>query len=111
VGKPEGKRPLRRPRRRWVDNIEIDLREMGWEGASGRRGNASTSNREVLNSNFDRNTGHLDLGFRGFPQSIRVNAVRVLRFVQFLILKQLHHSKLCSVDTESVIKQTIERVG
>jgi hypothetical protein len=30
VGKPEGKRPLRLPRRRWVDNIKIDLREMGW---------------------------------------------------------------------------------
>jgi hypothetical protein len=30
VGKPEGKRPLRRPRRRWVDNIRIDLDEMGW---------------------------------------------------------------------------------
>ena len=29
VGKPEGKRPLGRPRRRWVDNIGIDLREMG----------------------------------------------------------------------------------
>jgi hypothetical protein len=30
VGKPEGKRPLGRPRRRWVDNIKIDLREVGW---------------------------------------------------------------------------------
>jgi hypothetical protein len=29
VGKPEGKRPLRRPRRRWVDNIKMDLRETG----------------------------------------------------------------------------------
>jgi hypothetical protein len=29
VGKPEGKRSLRRPRRRWEDNIIIDLREMG----------------------------------------------------------------------------------
>jgi hypothetical protein len=28
-GKPEGKRPLGRPRRRWVDNIKIDLREIG----------------------------------------------------------------------------------
>jgi hypothetical protein len=27
VGKPEGKRPLGRPRRRWVDNVKIDLRE------------------------------------------------------------------------------------
>jgi hypothetical protein len=32
VGKPEGKRPLGRPRRRWVDNIKIDLREIGWDG-------------------------------------------------------------------------------
>jgi hypothetical protein len=32
VGKPEGKRPLGRPRRRSVDNIKIDLREIGWDG-------------------------------------------------------------------------------
>jgi hypothetical protein len=30
VGKPEGKRPLGRPRRRWMDNIRMDLREVGW---------------------------------------------------------------------------------
>jgi hypothetical protein len=30
VGKQEGKRPLRRPRRRWLDNIRMDLVEMGW---------------------------------------------------------------------------------
>jgi hypothetical protein len=28
----EGKRPLGRPRRRWVDNIKMDLRERGWGG-------------------------------------------------------------------------------
>jgi hypothetical protein len=32
VGKPEDKRPLGRPRRRWVDNIKMDLREIGWDG-------------------------------------------------------------------------------
>jgi hypothetical protein len=32
VGKPEGKGPLRKPRRRWVDNNEMDLRELGWDG-------------------------------------------------------------------------------
>jgi hypothetical protein len=32
VAKPEGKIPLRRPRRRWVDNIKMDLREIGWDG-------------------------------------------------------------------------------
>jgi hypothetical protein len=34
VGKPEEKRPLGRPRRRWVDNIKVDLRETGWDGIS-----------------------------------------------------------------------------
>jgi hypothetical protein len=33
VGKPEGKRPLGRPRRRWVDNIRMDLGEVGWGDA------------------------------------------------------------------------------
>ena len=32
MGKPEEKRPLGRPRRRWEDNINIDLQEVGWEG-------------------------------------------------------------------------------
>jgi hypothetical protein len=32
MGKPEGKIPLGRPRRRWVDNIKMDLREIGWDG-------------------------------------------------------------------------------
>jgi hypothetical protein len=40
VGKPEGKRPLGRPRRRWVDNIRMDLQEVGcgdmdWIGLAG----------------------------------------------------------------------------
>jgi hypothetical protein len=30
VGKPEGKTPLGRPRRRWVDNIKMDLRKIEW---------------------------------------------------------------------------------
>jgi hypothetical protein len=32
VGKPEGKRPLGRPRRSWVDNIKMDLIDIGWVG-------------------------------------------------------------------------------
>jgi hypothetical protein len=32
VGKPEGKRPLGRPKRRWEDGIKMDLREIGWRG-------------------------------------------------------------------------------
>ena len=32
VGRCEGKRPLERPRRRWEDNIKMDLQEIGWGG-------------------------------------------------------------------------------
>jgi hypothetical protein len=32
MGKPEGKRPLGRPRRRWEDGIETDFRRTGWRG-------------------------------------------------------------------------------
>jgi hypothetical protein len=34
VGRPEGQRPLERPRRRWEDNIKVDLREIGIDGFS-----------------------------------------------------------------------------
>ena len=40
VGKPERKRPLERPRRRWEDNIKVDLQEVGsgtWTGSSWHR--------------------------------------------------------------------------
>jgi len=44
VGKPEGRRPLGRPRRRWVDNIRMDLQEVGcgymdWIGLAYECGN------------------------------------------------------------------------
>jgi hypothetical protein len=32
VGKPEENRPLGRPRRRWVDNIKVDIRAIEWDG-------------------------------------------------------------------------------
>jgi hypothetical protein len=35
VGKPEGMKPLGRPMHRWKDNIEMDLREMGWGAWTG----------------------------------------------------------------------------
>jgi transposase len=34
LGRPEGKRPLGRPRRRWEDNIKMDLREVGIDGST-----------------------------------------------------------------------------
>jgi hypothetical protein len=38
VGKPEGRRPLGRPRGRWEDNIKMDLREVGWGHRLNRSG-------------------------------------------------------------------------
>ena len=32
MGRPEGKRPLGKPRHRWEDNIKVDLKEIGWKG-------------------------------------------------------------------------------
>jgi hypothetical protein len=34
VGRPEGKKPRERPRRRWEDNMKLDLREIGIDGAN-----------------------------------------------------------------------------
>ena len=54
VGKPEGKRPLRRPRRRWVDNIRMDLQEvecgyMDWIGLAQARDRWRTLVSAVMN--------------------------------------------------------------
>jgi hypothetical protein len=51
MGKPEGKRPLGRPKHRWVDNIRMDLGEVGW-GDMGLIGLAKDRNRwrALLNS-------------------------------------------------------------
>ena len=54
VGKPEGKRPLGRPRRRWVDNIKMDLQDVGcghvdWIGLAHDRDRWRTLVRAVMN--------------------------------------------------------------
>ena len=54
VGKPEGKRPLLRPRRRWVDNIRMDFQEVGcgymdWIGLAQDRGRWRTLVSAVMN--------------------------------------------------------------
>ena len=54
VGKPEGKRPLGRPRRRWVDNIKMDLQEVGcgymdWIGLAQDRDSWRTVVSAVMN--------------------------------------------------------------
>jgi len=57
VGKPEGRRPLRRPWRRWVDNIRTDLQEvvcvyMDWIGLAQDRDRWRTLVSAVMNPRF-----------------------------------------------------------
>ena len=57
VGKPEGKRPLGKPRRRWVDVIRVDLQEVGcgymdWIGRTQDRDRWLTLVRAVMNLRF-----------------------------------------------------------
>jgi hypothetical protein len=67
MGKPEGKRPLGRPRRRWVDNIRMDLEEVGW-GDVDWIGLAQDRNRwialvnSILNLRVPSNAGKLSSG-------------------------------------------------
>ena len=63
VGKPEGKRPLGRPRRRWVDNILMDLQEVGcgymdWIGLAQDRNRWQTLVSAVMNLRVPWNAGN-----------------------------------------------------
>jgi hypothetical protein len=64
VGKPEGKRPLGRPRSRWVDNLKMDLVEVGWGdvdwiGLARNRDMLRALANSVLNLWVPRNVGKL----------------------------------------------------
>jgi hypothetical protein len=78
VGKPEGKKPLRRPRRRWVDNIRMDLGEVGW-GDVDWIGLAQDRNRRralvnwELNLRVARNAGKLSSGLSSSAQLHRIS--------------------------------------
>jgi hypothetical protein len=68
VGKPEGKRPLGRPRRRWVYNIKIDLLEISWGGVDciclpqnrDKRGDLVNA---VMSLRVPKNAGKLSSGY------------------------------------------------
>jgi hypothetical protein len=82
VKKPEGKRPLGRPRRRWLDNIRMDLLEVGWADVDWI-GLANDGNRwralvnSVLNLRDPRNIGKLSSGLTssGLSSSVQLHIV------------------------------------
>jgi hypothetical protein len=68
VGKPERKRSLGRPRRRWVNNIKIDLLEIGWGGVdriglAQDRDNWRVLVNAVMNFGFHKMLGNLSSGY------------------------------------------------
>jgi hypothetical protein len=82
VGTPEGKRPLGRPRRRWVDNIRMDLREVGWGdvdwiGLPQDRNRWRAVVNSVLNLRVPLNAGKLSSGLTSSGLSISVQLHRV----------------------------------
>ena len=88
VGKPEGKRPMGRPRRRWVDNIRMDLQEVGcgymdWIGLAQDRDRWRTLVSLVINLRVPWNAG---------------NFLTICKQVSFL-RRTLHHgvSKYCNL--------------
>ena len=69
VGKPEGKRPLGRPRRRWEDNIKMDLQEVGrdcgdWMGLAKDRDRWRALASTVMNFRVPQNAGHFLISWK-----------------------------------------------
>jgi hypothetical protein len=82
VGKPEGKGPVGRPRRRWVDNIRMDLVEVGWSdmdwiGLAQDRGRWRALVNWVLNLRVPQNAGELSsvLTTRDLSNSAQLHVV------------------------------------
>jgi hypothetical protein len=81
-GKPEGKRPLERPRPRWVDNIRMDLGEVGWGdvdwiGLSQNRNRWRALVNSVLNLRVPKNAGKLSNGLTNGDLSVSAQLHRL----------------------------------
>ena len=98
VGKTEGKRPLGRPRRRWVDNIRMDLQEVGcgymdWIGLAQDRDNWRTLVSAVMHLQAPWNTGNFLTSCKPVSFSRRTlhHGVRVLSHQEKFITSRRHY--------------------
>ena len=99
VGKPEGKRPLGRPRRRWVHNIRMDLQEVGcayvdWIGLAQDRDRWRMLVSAVMNLRVPKNAGNFLTSCKPVSFSRRtlhhgVSISRNLLILQYSIVSQL----------------------
>ena len=90
LGKPEGLRPLGRPRRRWVDNIRMDLQEVGcgymdWVGLAQDRDRWRTLVSAVMNRRVPRNAGNFLTSYKPVSFSRRTLHHGVSKYVSFRV--------------------------
>jgi len=89
LGKPEGKKPLGRPRRRWVDNIRMVLQEVGcgyvdWIGLAQDRDSWQTLVSAVMNLRVPRNAGNFLTGCKPVSFSRRTLHHVVSKYLKLL---------------------------
>jgi hypothetical protein len=117
VGKPAGKRPLRRPRLRWVHSIRLDLGEMGW-GDVDWIGLAQDENRwrahvnSVLNLRGLQNAGKLSSGLTtgGLSTSAQLHIVSYVRLYSPCCITPPNHlmhslKESCNVSQRTCVRQ------
>jgi hypothetical protein len=105
MGKPEGKRPLGRWRHRWVDNIRMDLGEVGWGdvdwiGLAKDRNRWTTLVNSVLNLRVPWNAGKLSSGLTssGLSSSVQLHRVSSLFPLQIMNMATAQNMKIISVN-------------
>jgi len=108
LGKPEGKRPLVRPRRRWVVNIRRDLQEVGcgymdWIGLAQDRDRWRTLVSAVMNLQVPRNAGNFLTSFKPVSFSRSTPHHRVSKYLRaiFLVFNFSKHFFICPSYSQS----------
>jgi hypothetical protein len=96
VGKPDGKRPLEIPRRRWVDNIRMDLGEVGW-GNVDWIGLAQDRNRwrvlvnSVMNFGFHKMLGNYRVASQLVASRVVLSSIELVNWLHIIRTEEIIH--------------------
>jgi hypothetical protein len=93
VGKPDGKRPLGRPRRRWIDNIKMDLLEIGlnvldWIGLAQDRYRWRALVSSVMNFRVPLNAGNCRMAAQLVASRVVLGSTELVSYIFVKIYKQ-----------------------